>query len=273
MNTYAVFGNPIHHSRSPRIHALFADETGLSHRYGRVLAPLDGFEKTMKEFFEMGGLGANITRPFKERAFALCDHLTDRGSLARAVNTIKKLPDGSLLGDNSDGIGLMTDLQRLNLLVPGSRVLLVGAGGAAHGVILPLLAYGCKVVVTNRTFPRAQKLVKLYQHIGATSALPIECLSAPDYHLIINATSNDVQGGIPSLPASLITPAVYCYDMCYEQDDHTPFIAWSCQHGALRYANGIGMLVGQAASAFLLWHGVLPSILRVLEILRTERTA
>lgn len=133
MDTYAVFGNPINHSRSPRIHALFAAETGLAHPYGRVLAPLDGFEQTLRQFFDAGGLGANITLPFKECAFSLCDQLTERGSLAGAVNTIKKLPDDALLGDNTDGIGLVSDLQRLALLRQDSRVLLVGAGGAARG--------------------------------------------------------------------------------------------------------------------------------------------
>ncbi|SNC58455.1 shikimate dehydrogenase [Sodalis endosymbiont of Henestaris halophilus] len=272
MDIYAVFGNPINHSRSPRIHTLFAVEMGLSHTYGRVLAPINDFEQTLLRFFDTGGLGANITLPFKERAFSLCDHLTTRGSLVGAVNTIKKLPDGSLLGDNTDGIGLISDLERLNLLSQNSRVLLVGAGGAARGGILPLLTYGCKVVLTNRTFPRAQELVRFYHHAGDISALPLELLSAPDYDLIINATSAGMYGSIPQLPASIITPSVCCYDMFYQQKD-TPFIAWSRRQGAVRCADGLGMLVGQAASSFLLWHGVLPSILPVLNTLRAELTA
>ncbi|WMQ73025.1 MAG: Shikimate dehydrogenase (NADP(+)) [Sodalis sp.] len=272
MDTYAVFGNPIKHSLSPRIHALFAAETGLAHPYGRVLAPLDGFEQTLRRFFDEGGVGANITLPFKERAFSLCDQLSERGSLAGAVNTIKKLPDGALLGDNTDGIGLVSDLQRLALLRQDSRVLLVGAGGAARGVILPLLAYGCKVALTNRSFHRAQELVELYHHVGNISALPLEHLDTPDYDLIINATSTGVQGGIPLLPASVITPAVCCYDMFYQQCE-TPFIAWCRRQGVLHCADGLGMLVGQAASAFFIWHGVLPSVLSVLETLRAELDA
>ncbi|BAE75517.1 Shikimate dehydrogenase [Sodalis glossinidius str. 'morsitans'] len=272
MDTFAVFGNPINHSRSPRIHALFVAETGITHPYGRVLAPLDGFEQTLRQFFDAGGLGANITLPFKERAFSLCDQLTERGALAGAVNTIKKQPDGSLLGDNTDGIGLVSDLQRLDLLRQDSRVLLVGVGGAARGVVLPLLAYGCKVVLTNRTFPRAQKLVGFYHHVGDISALPLERLGTPDYDLIINATSTGVQGSIPPLPASLITSSVCCYDMYYQQGD-TPFITWCRRQGSLRCADGLGMLVGQAASSFLLWHGVLPSVLPVLETLRAELSA
>lgn len=272
METFAVFGNPINHSRSPRIHALFAAETGITHPYGRVLAPLEGFEQTLRQFFDTGGLGANITLPFKERAFSLCDQLTERGAMAGAVNTIKQQPDGSLLGDNTDGIGLVSDLQRLNLLRQDSCVLLVGAGGAARGVILPLLAYGCKAVLTNRTFPRAQELVGFYHPMGDISALPLERLDTPDYDLIINATSTGVQGSIPPLPASLITSSVCCYDMYYQQGD-TPFITWGRRHGALRCADGLGMLVGQAASSFLLWHGVLPSVLPVLQTLRAELSA
>lgn len=272
MDTFAVFGNPINHSCSPRIHALFAAERGITHPYGRVLAPLDGFEQTLRQFFAAGGLGANISLPFKERAFSLCDQLTERGALVGAVNTIKKQLDGSLLGDNADGIGLLNDLQRLGLLRQDSRVLLVGAGGASRGVILPLLAYGCKVVLTNRTFPRAQELVRFYHHVGDISALPLERLGTPDYDLIINATSTGVQGSIPPLPASLITSQVCCYDMYYQQGD-TPFITWCRRQGALRSADGLGMLLGQAASSFLLWHGVLPSVLPVLETLRAELSA
>lgn len=267
METYAVFGNPINHSLSPFIHKLFAIETGLSHHYGQVLAPLDGFEQTIKQFFDRDGLGANITLPFKERALSLCDQLTERSSLTRAVNTIKKLPDGTLLGDNTDGIGLINDLKRLKLLHKDSRVLLVGAGGAARGVILPLLTYGCKVVITNRTFSRAQEIMEFYKHVGDIRALQLKCLSKPDYNLIINATSTGVQGSILPLPSSIITPAVCCYDMFYQHGD-TPFISRSRRHGALRYADGLGMLVGQAASAFSLWHGVYPSILPVIKTLR-----
>ncbi|MGL9769701.1 MAG: shikimate dehydrogenase [Sodalis sp. (in: enterobacteria)] len=272
-NTFAVFGNPINHSCSPRIHALFAAKTGISHPYGRVLAPLEGFEETLRQFFDAGGLGANITVPFKERAFFLCDEFTKRSALARAVNTIKKQPDGSLLGDNTDGIGLIKDLQRLNILRQDSRVLLVGAGGAVRGMILPLLAYGCKVVLTNRTFSRAQELVKFYHHLGSISALPLERLGAPDSDLIIHATSTGVQDSISpiplQLPVSVITSSVCCYDICYQQSD-TPFIAWCRQNGALRCADGLGMLVSQAAASFLLWHGVLPPLSPVLETLRAE---
>lgn len=264
MDAFAVFGNPIEHSKSPSIHALFSAEIGISHSYGRVLVSEDKFEQVLRKFFLSGGLGANITMPFKERAFALCDQLTERASMAGAVNTVKKLLDGSLLGDNTDGIGLISDLQRLDLLRPGNRVLLLGAGGAARGVIFPLLNFGCPVILTNRTFSRAQKLVDCYRHLGTISAMPLDNLAIREYDLIINATSMGLYDQVPELPESLITPKVNCYDMFY-QNGGTPFIIWCQQQGAHRCADGLGMLVGQAAYAFLLWHGVLPPILPVLE--------
>ncbi|UDG79630.1 shikimate dehydrogenase [Candidatus Steffania adelgidicola] len=273
MDAFSVFGNPINHSQSPRIYALFSGEIGLSHSYARMLSPIEGeiFEKMLHQFFNMGGLGANITLPFKERAYALCNQLTKRAALAGTVNTIKKQMDGLLLGDNTDGIGLLNDLQRLNLLKQDSRVLLVGAGGAAKGVILPLLDYGCTVVLTNRTFARAKALEKYYQDSGDIIALPLPCLNTPDYDIIINATSTGIKGTIPPLSTSIITPEVYCYDMFYQEGD-TPFLKWCHQQGARFCSDGLGMLVEQAASSFLFWHNIMPSVLPVLKTLRLELT-
>lgn len=269
MNTYAVFGNPIKHSKSPHIHGLFAAQTGIPHPYGRVLAPEDAFEQTLRDFFSAGGEGANITMPFKERAFSLCDHLTERASMAGAVNTVKKQPDGALLGDNTDGIGLLTDLQRLNFLRAGAKVLLVGAGGAARGVILPLLTFGCAITLTNRTFARARELVSFYRHVGDITARPLEELANADFSLIINATTSGVHGDIPQLANTLITSEVRCYDMFYQRG-LTPFLQWCALHGTSHYADGLGMLVSQAAYSFMLWHGVMPEIDPVLETLTTE---
>ncbi|CCJ90131.1 Shikimate 5-dehydrogenase I alpha [Cronobacter turicensis 564] len=151
METYAVFGNPVSHSKSPFIHQQFAQQLQIAHPYGRVLAPLDNFVKTLEAFFSAGGKGANVTVPFKEQAFARADELTERAALAGAVNTLKRLEDGRLLGDNTDGIGLISDLERLGMIQPRCRILLVGAGGAARGVLLPLLSLDCAVTITNRT--------------------------------------------------------------------------------------------------------------------------
>lgn len=170
METYAVFGNPIAHSKSPSIHRLFAQQLQITHPYGRILAPLDDFVTTLDAFFNEGGKGANVTVPFKEEAFARADELTERAALAGAVNTLKRLEDGRLLGDNTDGIGLLSDLERLGFIKPGFRVLLIGAGGASRGVLLPLLSLDCAVTIVNRTYSRAHELATLFL-IPAASAL------------------------------------------------------------------------------------------------------
>ncbi|KFK92990.1 MULTISPECIES: shikimate dehydrogenase [unclassified Serratia (in: enterobacteria)] len=271
MEKFAVFGNPIAHSKSPRIHALFAAQTGIAHPYGTVLAPLNGFEKALQQFVIEGGKGANVTVPFKECAYAVSSELSERAAIAGAVNTLKVLPDGRLLGDNTDGIGLLTDLERQKLIQPGERILLVGAGGAARGVILPLLSFGCEVVLTNRTASRAQQLVTLFQHLGEISSLPMDQLDQQHFDLVVNATASGISGEIPALPASIVNSTTRCYDMFYQQGD-TPFLAWAKKQGGASYADGLGMLVGQAAHAFLLWHGVMPEIEPVLLKLRKEMT-
>lgn len=269
MESYVVFGNPIAHSKSPFIHQQFAEQLSITHPYGRMLAPLDGFVETLETFFQQGGKGANVTVPFKEEAFARADELTERAALAGAVNTLKRLDDGRILGDNTDGIGLLSDLERLSLIKPGYRVLLIGAGGAARGVLLPLLSLDCNVTITNRTYARAQTLAELFRHTGSVSAQAMSELSGHEFDLIINATSSGIAGETPPIPASLINSHVCCYDMFYQKGD-TAFLAWCVQHGAKRYADGLGMLVGQAAHAVLLWHGILPNVEPVIDSLKRE---
>ncbi|WLS79361.1 shikimate dehydrogenase [Erwinia pyri] len=269
MHTFAVFGNPIAHSKSPRIHQLFAEQTGLPHSYGRICAPVEGFAASLTEFLAQQGEGANVTLPFKEEAYALADELTERASMAGAVNTVKRLEDGRLLGDNTDGIGLLTDLQRLNLIKPGDRVLLIGAGGAARGVILPLLSFGCSLTITNRTLSKAQLLADVFQHAGGVNAKAMDRLAGEQFDLIINATSSGIGGEIPAIPASLISSSLRCYDMFY-QATATPFLSWCEQQGAKEMADGLGMLVGQAAHSFFLWHGKLPDITPVIAVMKAE---
>ncbi|CCJ77010.1 shikimate dehydrogenase [Cronobacter muytjensii] len=269
METYAVFGNPVVHSKSPFIHQQFAAQLRIEHPYGRVLAPLDSFLETLEGFFSAGGKGANVTMPFKEQAFARADELTERAALAGAVNTLKRLEDGRLLGDNTDGIGLLSDLERLGMIKPRYRILLVGAGGAARGVLLPLLSLDCAVTITNRTFARAQVLADLFSHTGSVSAVALQDLDGHAFDLIINATSSSVSGEIPPLPASLVNEKTACYDMFY-QKGLTPFLSWCTTQGAAQLADGLGMLVGQAAHAVLLWHGVLPEVAPVIEKLKEE---
>jgi len=267
MDQFAVFGNPISHSKSPLIHQAFAEQTGITHHYGRVCAPPDGFPETIAAFFAQGGRGANVTLPFKQQACEFADELSERAALSGAVNTLKKCGDGRILGDNTDGIGLISDLERLALIKSGDRVLLVGAGGAARGVILPLLSAGCAVTIVNRTQARAEELAQLFGQYGTIDACRFDQLGARAFDLIVNATSSGVSGEVPPLPVSLINPQVRCYDMFY-QAGATPFLQWCRDHGAQQYADGLGMLVGQAAHAFYLWHGIMPDIAPVIAQLK-----
>ncbi|MEW5291924.1 MULTISPECIES: shikimate dehydrogenase [Erwinia] len=269
---FAVFGNPINHSKSPRIHQLFAEQMGIIHPYGRICAPIDAFAESITDFLAGEGGGANVTLPFKEKAYELVDELTPRASAAGAVNTLKKLEDGRLLGDNTDGIGLLTDLQRLKLIKPNDRILLVGAGGASRGVILPLLSFGCSLTITNRTSHKAKKLADFFQQAGAIHACELEQLEGKCFDLIINATSSGVSGDVPALPPALINQHTRCYDMFYLAG-LTPFLSWCRQHGATQLADGLGMLVGQAAHSFFLWHGQLPDITPTIAILKAELSA
>lgn len=267
--SFAVFGNPIAHSKSPRIHTLFAEQTGIDHTYGTVLAPRDEFEHYLDVFFAAGACGANVTTPFKEQAFAKSNELTDRAAMAGAVNTLKKLDDGRLLGDNTDGIGMLSDLIRLNMINEGDRILLVGAGGAARGVILPLLSHHCQLTITNRTFTRAEQLAQVFDGKGNVQALPMDQIDNQGFDLVINATASGIQGDIPDLPAHLLTANTRVYDMYYQLGP-TPFISWAQKHGVVNCADGMGMLVGQAAHAFYLWHGVMPEIEPVLKQLKQD---
>lgn len=265
---YAVIGNPIHHSKSPRIHAQFARETGQDIRYEAILAPLDGFGPCVAQFRQSGGQGANITVPFKEQAYALCTQRSARAELAGAVNTIK-FDAQSIWGDNTDGAGLVADLTRnLGFSLTGARILLLGAGGAARGVIGPLLDSGpAQLVIANRTASRAQALATHFSAHTQQSVMGcgLDQLSSA-FDLIINATSASLAGELPALPATIFTPDLLAYDMMYGQT-LTPFLQLAQQHGA-RISDGLGMLVEQAAEAFYLWRGVRPDTQAVIAGLR-----
>lgn len=261
LQPYVVMGNPINHSKSPFIHRLFALQTGIEHQYGTLFASIDSFEVACREFF-VYGQGANITLPFKLRAFDLVDQLTERAKTAGAVNTITKLSTGQLVGDNTDGVGLLADLQRLNMIGSESRVLLLGAGGAARGVLQPLLSTGCRITITNRTLSRAEELADSFSTNGSINAKPFADLG-DGYDLVINATSTGVLGELPQLKPTLVSLQSYCYDMFYQVGD-TPFIRWAKSQQVKATADGLGMLVGQAAEAFYLWHQVMPDISSVI---------
>ncbi|AUH02407.1 shikimate dehydrogenase [Prodigiosinella confusarubida] len=266
---FAVFGNPIAHSKSPRIHALFSEQTGIELAYERILAPVADFEKSLRDYFEAGAYGANITAPFKERACAEVDALSERASFAKAVNTIKKMDNGELYGDNTDGIGLLSDLKHRDLIQPQSRILLIGAGGATRGVIQPLLSHGCSLVLTNRTLSKATVLAEHFSSLGNIAAVSMHELNDCVFDLVINATSSGITGDIPALPASLISQDICCYDMFYLPEP-TPFLKWCLQHGAQHCSDGLGMLIWQAAHAFQLWHGVMPNVVPVIQQMKQE---
>lgn len=268
MDRYCVFGNPIGHSKSPLIHRLFAEQTGQVIDYQARLAPLDDFPANARAFFAEG-LGGNVTVPFKEEAFRLCDELTERARRAGAVNTVKKLADGSLLGDNTDGAGLVRDLtMNAAVSLKGKRILLLGAGGAVRGVLEPLLAeQPAALVIANRTVEKAEQLAREFADLGPVVASGYDWIDAP-VDLIINGTSASLAGELPPIAPSLIQPGhTLCYDMMYGKA-LTAFNRWAAEHGAVRTLDGLGMLVEQAAEAFFLWRGVRPASAPVLAELR-----
>lgn len=270
MDSYVVFGNPIGHSKSPLIHRLFAGQTGQQLDYQTALAPLDDFPAFAQAFFQ-GGRGANVTVPFKEQAFALADSLTERGRRAGAVNTLARLEDGTLLGDNTDGAGLVRDLTvNCGLSLRGKRILLLGAGGAVRGVLEPLLAEQPEVlVIANRTVEKAELLAREFADLGPVSASGFDWLEEA-VDVIINATSASLSGELPPIAPSLIAPGkTFCYDMMYGKE-LTAFNRWAIEHGAVQAVDGLGMLVEQAAEAFLLWRGVRPDSAPVLAEMRRQ---
>ena len=254
---YGVIGHPVAHSRSPRIHGLFAEQTGQRIRYEAIDAPPGAFARIAGEFRQRGGLGLNVTLPYKEDACRLATRLTDRARQAGAVNTLA-WKDAEVLGDNTDGIGLVRDLEdNLGFAITGSRILLAGAGGAALGAVGPLLAHGAaRVVIANRTAERATALVARFGSPARLEASPYGELTGP-FDLIVNATAASLAGQVPPIPARAAGPGTYCYDMMYAAEP-TPFLRWAEARGAGGSADGLGMLVEQAAESFALWRGVRP---------------
>ena len=265
---YAVFGNPIHHSLSPQIHAQFAHQTGQDISYESILAPLDDFAVSLMQFQRSGGAGANITVPFKEQAFALCTEHSARAQRAGAVNTVQ-FTDHSIWGDNTDGAGLVVDLTRnLGVALTGARILLVGAGGAARGVIGPLLEHApAELVIVNRTPSRAHALAAHFAELApqVLRAGDFNQIGA-DFDVIINATSASLVNDAPALSSRVFKRGTLAYDMMYSAA-LSPFLRQAQNEGA-RIANGLGMLVEQAAEAFFVWRGVRPDTQSVLARLR-----
>lgn len=260
INRYTVIGNPIAHSVSPDIHHVFGELTQRRIQYSRTEATEASFADVVRNFRDQGGLGANVTMPFKSHAMEVVDRIKPCARRAGALNTILMHKDGSLVGYNTDGLGLIADLKTTLRVDPAKRrVLVIGAGGATRGVLGPLMdRKPSSVVIANRTVAKAHELATLFDVDGALSAVSIEELANEyPFDLVINATSSGLTGQQLALPDGLFTKDALAYDMVYNNSD-TPFMAWARGHGASQVTDGFGMLVEQAADAFLIWQGIRP---------------
>jgi shikimate dehydrogenase len=269
---YCVIGNPIAHSKSPEIHAAFAATSGQDLVYERCLAPLDGFAGTVRRLVAEGYRGANVTVPFKLEAAAIATRLSARARLAGAVNTLR-FEDGEIVGDNTDGPGLVADIVRnAAVALAGKRVLLLGAGGAARGIVLPFLEQGpSAIVIANRTRATAAALVEQFaahaSHPGQVSAVGMDAIEGV-FDVVVNATSASLAAGMPPVPASAFGPDTLAVDIMYGKEP-SQFMEFAALHGAA-VRDGLGMLVEQAAEPFALWRGVRPATMPVLVQLRSS---
>lgn len=265
MDLYAVVGNPIAHSKSPSIHAYFAEQTQQVLNYSTLLGEEDGFEAQVKAFFAEGGKGLNVTVPFKERAYAMCDVLSKRAQQAGAVNTLLMGKNGDLFGDNTDGVGMVRDITKNHgQSFKDQRVLIIGAGGAVRGILQPVLAeQPASVTIANRTLSKAQQLA---EHFACQASSFGDLEGAFD--IIINGSSASLSGSLPPLKDELVSAKTWCYDMMYGKE-RTVFLEWAHQRGA-EGADGLGMLVCQAAEAFFLWRHIRPETNALVAIMREQ---
>jgi shikimate dehydrogenase len=271
---YGLIGHPVMHSWSPFIHGLFSRQTREPITYRLFDVPPEQFRMWVLEFFGRGGRGLNVTVPHKLAAAELANDLTDRAERALAVNTLAMQPDNRILGDNTDGAGMIRDLrENLGVTVADRRILLIGAGGAARGVLAPLLELDpATLVLANRTPDRARRLAAEFADVGAVYGQSFAELAPPSFDLVINATSASLSGEVPDITAGIIGPETVCYDMAYGRGQ-TAFVRWALERGCARAVQGWGMLVEQAAESFLLWRGVRPETRSVLQAVERGATA
>ena len=264
---YAVMGNPIAHSKSPDIHKLFAKQTQQDLSYEAIFVETEKFKLSVHDFAHAGGKGLNITVPFKQQAWELATQRSQRAELAGAVNTLSLNDDDQYVGDNTDGIGLVQDLLINGAILQNSRILLLGAGGAAKGVLLPLLNENpAEIVITNRTVSKAKLLCEQF-HDKRLQAYGFNEIPQQSFDLIINATSASLSGGYPAISPQLIQQKTICYDMVYSKK-LTPFLQWAKEQGAVSVFDGLGMLVAQAAASFHIWRQCLPQTGLVIDALK-----
>ncbi|GAA4650472.1 shikimate dehydrogenase [Kistimonas scapharcae] len=273
LDRYAVIGNPVGHSKSPTIHAAFAEQTVQAMTYEALLAPLDGFKDVVSSFFQNGGKGLNITVPFKLEAWQMAERRTERAELAGAVNTLWRSDEGCLWGDTTDGVGMVTDItSNHGITITGKRVLILGAGGAVRGVLQPLLEQNPdRVVIANRTLSKAETLADLFRSFGTIEASSFETLLG-EFDLVINGTSASLQGDLPPIPEGVISRDSRVYDMMYSAEK-TAFMQWAESQGVALAVDGLGMLVEQAAESFAIWRGVRPETGPVIRQVRAAMVA
>jgi len=267
---YAVMGNPVAHSKSPQIHKAFAEQTRQNMIYRALRVTTGGLVRALGDFERQGGKGVNITIPFKEQACGLVDKLAPCADRAGAVNTITFNEDGSRSGDNTDGVGLIRDMVgNQGVEIAGKRILILGAGGAVRGIMQPLLEqHPDSVVICNRTVDKARDLARYFGSSGNVSACGYAALPGAKYDLVINGTSASLNNQLPPLPEDLFSERAWAYDMMYS-DRETIFCIWALTHGASHAADGLGMLVEQAAESFFIWRGVRPQTQPVIAMLRS----
>lgn len=267
MHRYAVIGHPVKHSLSPEIHLLFAEQTHQFIQYDKIESPLDKFTETVAEFIKGGGEGFNITVPFKHAAYELADELDDSAKCCGSVNTVQ-LKNNKLIGYNTDGVGLLIDLKKnLKCILKNKRILLIGAGGAAQGVLPHLIdEQPEQIIVVNRTLEKAKAMIARFQSSYLTACSFLE-LAEQSFDLVINATTSSLSSIELPLPNTIFSEQSLSYDMMYHRDGPTAFVKWSLETGADRAADGFGMLIEQAARAFKIWRGVYPDTSPVFKCL------
>ncbi|MFI4937353.1 MAG: shikimate dehydrogenase [Candidatus Berkiellales bacterium] len=269
VKSYALFGSPVNHSLSPMIHLEFAKQFDLPISYERILTPKGELKTALQAFKERGGLGANITVPLKLEAYQLCDEYFPMAKQAKAVNTLL-WEENALWGDNTDGEGLVRDLTvNLGIDLANKRILILGAGGAAQGILLPLLGLGAKIVIVNRTLIKAQALAELAPDLKAYSYETLQQSDLPPFDYVINATSASLQEALPLLSATWIKGTI-AIDLAYRLQQETIFMHWAKANGALAAYDGVGMLVEQAALSFKRWHNLMPATQKLIETLRQK---
>ena len=269
VSNYAVFGNPIRHSKSPLIHSFFAKQTNIALRYESIEVPTDKFRDYVSIFASQGGLGLNVTVPFKEEAYSFCGVLTERAQLCGSVNTIHFDKELNSFGDTTDGQGFINDLKINHQIdIKDKTILILGAGGSVKSILEPICnELPCKIVIANRTVSRAEELAEKFSKLCNITACAYSDLATEPFELVVNGTSLSLIGELPAISKSVVNKRTCCYDLMYSDTD-TVFLRWASELGAAKVMDGLGMLVEQAAESFLIWHGVKPDTTKIIYALR-----